>query len=650
MSTGLVASSYIAPPHHISNLNIIPNETINTKPKISIMENQLENQDDFNSSMKNLKNSFNPQMIYKNGLILNYKNQISFNSKKYLSQKNANKIKTKYLSTPDKDTNPIMNQSMNQQFSDFKRIKISHSSPPQLQQNFSQPQVFNQASAIPNHPHPSHNYQADIIPGMIPYNFSNGQALYPNLEIIKTNSGPENKYFNSLRIMDNIHCANKLPLGKYLQMKFMLSKILGFSSVKEMIPNHFVKKRESFLTLSGGADRNIWLTIYSDKAHNGSNIDNYHESIRTAYKTSANKILTIYNHKLFKKTYLTCKLNSDENNNFLSDQEQEQEQKLIEINMSPSNFSNNFESPKKKFKKLNVSNNSPCFIPVKPKDQYHIPAPTPGYYPNNCHPLSYHYFQPILFEQNVRNFVQTEKNIQNQNGCPQYKSYVYNNPATYNFYGDLANNKYQQIDLNYINSEKQKNNKNEDQYSNEKPVKKKRSVKNEKVKYVHPEIKAREVFNKLDYSKIEKGSEFYNKVSMNFSFSLKELLKYEEIVDDEISKRPLNETIVNIANLYKKKAFSRYIENIQISKNDFKQEYEQELIESHEQKNIENMRLDVRRIGYITKLIKETYGLLCTRNEIQKLFQTNRGYKKVKNMILIKSDKIENHILDQREH
>lgn len=633
-----------------------------------------------NQNLQNFKNSFNPKTIYQNGLILNYNNQIPSNFMNHLSKNNSNKSKKNCEDSSNNNTKEILTNSLKQNKNTIPAVQIPptpiypminqplpFNQPPIFNQQpiFNQPPIFNQQSLLANPSYPQDPFPMTSIPGMIPYPPQNIHPLYSNLKMENTESKPKNKYFNSLKILDNIHSANKMPFGKYLQMKFCLSQRLGFCCVEEKIPEHMITRRKSFFALNGGADRNVWLTLYSDKTEsNSANID-FNSSVQIAYKNSMNKFLKIYNHKLFKTTYLTCKLNFIKNKNIFQEQEKES---IRSQNITTNNFMNQFAPQKNEQTtnkvninpaQMNIPNFNPYFNPGVPRHQYYIPSPIPGFYPHNVHPLSYYHFQPILFQQNVGDYMGRE-NIQNQSTSPMYKNYVYNNPYTYNFYGNVSSNQFQK--MNHCKKDTPKKNETEnfeekkenysesesENYSEEQPIKQKRGRKKENKKLVDSEIISRETFSRLDYLNIPKNSKFYNNISNNFSFPLKELLKFEEIVDQEILKRSKKEIFADLKNLNRVPAFSRYIYEDQSLKTDFKIEYEENLKEDVLDHGKDTQILVARRAGHIIKLMKENYGLICTPKEIKNLLQTNRGYKKVINMIIFKNSKIKNFILDQR--
>jgi hypothetical protein len=297
--------------------------------------------------------------------------------------------------------------------------------------------------------------------------------------------------------------------------------------------------------------------------------------------------------------------------------------------------------------------------PGVPKNQYYIPSPIPGFYPHHVHPLSYYHFQPILFQQNIGDYMNQE-NLKNQQPPSMYKNYVYNNPYTYNFYGNVSNNQFQKINNNNEDfNKKNKNNnikKNEESfdedesenYSEEKPIKQKRGRKKEKKKLTESEISLKNTFGKFDHLKPQRDSNLYKNVSGHFSFPLKDLLKFEKIVDEEILKRTSKEILADMKHLNKVPGFSKYTDIGQSPKTDFKSEYEEEIIEDSLNHSSEARMLMIRRTGNIIKLIKENYGLICSTKEVKNLLKTNRGYKKVMNLIIFKNDKIKNLIQDQR--
>ena len=686
----MIPHSNLYPNFNIPLANSIPDK-IHMKPfpsetkNIKMEDGKLENYPTMNPQMQNYsspKNSFHPRNIYQNGLILGYQNHMPYKIEKTPVPPEPMEHKMQETGSIKNNINSNSPFNINTMTGNINMPNPS----PSLYPIFAQQPYINQNGVIPNAIPQIHQYPFSVN-GMIPFPSFNFQSFSPNLQVYNPDSKPETKYFNSLRILDNIHCANKLPLGKYLQLKFLLNKRLGFATVREHIPDHLIHLRKSFLALNGGADRNIWLTLYSDKIQSEKNAidDDLENTAQSAFRASLNKFIKVYNHKLLKPMYFICKLNLNDN---ISITQEQGKSSVRAQNFSPKNANSGLESPKQEKKanqgdyqfneshpfNINNSNvNNNFFNPkISTQSPYYIPTPVPGFLPHNYHPLSYYHYQPILFQQNVGNFIGTNDE-RNPNIPPLYKNYVYNNPYTYNFYGNVSNNQFQGMNPNFINCNIQSNNKDSQQNINmpqnefeensqemegeyeddnesliKKSMKKKRGRKKETKHLANPELLARETFNRLDYSKIEKGSEFYNKISKNFCFNLKELLQFEEIVDEEIAKRSEKEIIVDLENLNKYSTFSKYIDLSQNCKADFKKEYDEEIKNFKSNEDNEKIMLLARRTGNIIKLMKDNFELICSPKEVENLLKTNRSYKKVKNMIIYKNERVKNIILDER--
>ena len=485
---------------------------------------------------------------------------------------------------------------------------------------------------------------------------------------------------------------NNAKLNEYEINKNRMNEKLGFCKASEKLGKAQSITRQKFISRNGGLDKNLWLGYYSntiDQAGRAS-IAELQQGKQACLKYSMDKFMKCYNHSTNLCIYKICQLGM------------EQPKEAFEGGTDALAWQTQLERPAVKEKPASMSEvNNQGKWPIGSLDYYinqraeYNPRRINGeYIPPNEYgsgweysraAFRYYHLQPILFQQNVRNFI----------GNQQHKGSFFTPGMAINHnYNEYKPSKRSQPedqliieDLNYdINSNLWKPNKRIKRDDNQessleqisKPFKKKRDMgkndnndskawrsvnrkkkrnyrerydkknfKNKKNKKLskNSEMVSRELYNKIDYTVIKKGSEAYKKISENFSFGLEELLKYQDCIDEKANKRTETEMLADLTKLTAKKTFTQFFNKTE-PKVDFKKEYE---YHNSQPERASYSAEHIRGLGRLNKLIKQHFGLICSLEEIECVLKKNRGIKVVERMIEYKNKRIEKFILSLRE-